>query len=227
MHREGGVNMTTTGFFENAQRLFVEGKLKESIEGFTKAIDAGEKSEIAFLSRGVAHLKNHETDQAINDFSKAVKINDNNFRSHVAAYFARGTAYAHMGNEKEAQKSIKTAIMSSETNIMELSESIGLWRTQFDKTISIMTGEKKPIEMALTEEEVKTLRAPLKNRQENRTPAVYHAGVLSSCLFYIILKTFFVSNLSSFFSNVYKLRSQFCIFIFNLLHPELPVSVHS
>ncbi|TNF52440.1 tetratricopeptide repeat protein [bacterium] len=180
--------MTSTGFFENGKRLFVEGKLKESIEEFTKAIDAGEKSEIAFLSRGVAHLKNHETDQAINDFSEAVKMNDNNFRAHyyrgisyltkedyedaiadfdktieltpenVAAYFARGTAYAHMGDEKEATKSIKTAIMSSETNIMELSESIGLWRTQFDKTISIMSGEKKPIEMTLTEDEIKTLK---------------------------------------------------------------------
>lgn len=180
--------MTTTKFFENAQRLFVDGKLKESIEAFTKAIDSGEKSEIAFLSRGVAHLKNHETDQAINDFSDVVNMNDNNFRAHyyrgisyltkedyedaiadfdktieltpdnVAAYFARGTAYAHMGNEKEATKSIKTAIMSSETNIMELSEAIGLWRTQFDKTISIMTGEKKPLEMALTEDEVKTLK---------------------------------------------------------------------
>jgi tetratricopeptide (TPR) repeat protein len=156
--QKGGVMMTTTKFFENAQRLFVDGKLKESIEAFTKAIDSGEKSEIAFLSRGVAHLKNHETDQAINDFSDVVNMNDNNFSDNVAAYFARGTAYAHMGNEKEATKSIKTAIMSSETNIIELSEAIGLWRTQFDKTISIMTGEKKPLEMALTEDEVKTIK---------------------------------------------------------------------
>lgn len=180
--------MTSKGFFESGQRLFVEGNLKESIEEFTKAIDAGEKSEIAFLSRGVAHLKNHETDQAINDFSEAVKMNDNNFRAHyyrgisyltkedyedaiadfnktieltpdnVAAYFARGTAYAHMGDEKEATKSIKTAIMSSEKNIMELSESIGLWRTQFDKTISIISGERKPVEMTLSEDEIKTLK---------------------------------------------------------------------
>jgi tetratricopeptide (TPR) repeat protein len=175
--------------FEQAQRLFIDGKLSESIKAFTKAIDAGEKSEIAFLSRGVAFLRNHEPEKAIHDFSEVVKMDDNNVRAHYykgiayltkedyrhaiseldrtielkpqhgAAFFARGTAYAQMGNEKEATMNIKSALMSSEASVMEFGETIGLWRTQFDKTISIMSGEKIPAEMSLTEEEVNKVRA--------------------------------------------------------------------
>jgi tetratricopeptide (TPR) repeat protein len=175
--------------FENAQRLFIDGKLSESIDAFTKAIDAGEKTEIAFLSRGVAFLRNHESDKAIHDFSEVVRMNDSNVRAHYyrgiafltmddyghaiseldrtielnpqhrAAFFARGTAYAQMENDGEAIRNIKSALMTSETSVMELGETIGLLRTQFDKTMSIMSGEKSPAEISLTEDEANKVRA--------------------------------------------------------------------
>lgn len=169
--------------FENAQHLFVDGKLKESIEAFTKAINSGEKSEVSFLSRGVAYLRNHEMDKAVDDFSEVVHLDDHNIRAHFyrgiayltmenytsaikefdrtielkpdhgAAFFARGTAYAQLGNDELATKNIKTAITFSESNIFGLQETLGLWRTQFDKAISIASGEKDMPEMTLTHDE--------------------------------------------------------------------------
>jgi len=179
---------TSRQIFEDAKHLLVEGKLAESIAAFTKAINSGEKSGIAFLSRGVAYLKNHETEKAIVDFNEVLKTDDKNARAHYyrgiayltkddykdaitdfdktveldpengAAFFARGTAYANIGNDEMATKNIKTAIMFSEAGIYALQESIGLIRTQFDKTMSIMSGKRKPSEMTLTEDEVKKLK---------------------------------------------------------------------
>lgn len=174
--------------FENGQQLLLHGKIKESIESFSKAISGGEKSDLLFLSRGVAYLKNHETDHAIDDFSEVVRMNDNNARAHYyrgiaylttedykdaisefdrtielepengAAFFARGTAHANIGNDELAAKNIKTAIAFSESGIYGLQETIGLWRTQFDKTMSIVTGEKKPLGMSLTDDESRKIK---------------------------------------------------------------------
>ncbi len=130
--------------FREGQKFLVDGKHKESIDAFTKAIEAGEKTEVAFLSRGVAYFKAEQYDNAIRDFDTAINMNDQNFRSYFyrgtmyiakedyekaitdfdktiklkpdygAAFFARGTAYAQIGNENEAKKSIQSAIACSE-----------------------------------------------------------------------------------------------------------------
>ena len=168
---------------EDAQRLMVQGKFKESIEAFTEAIKGGELSDLVFLSRGVAYLRDHQTARAIDDFSEVVKRNDHNVRAHFykgiaymtkedyqsaisefdktielngdhsAAFFARGTAYAHLGDDEQATKNIKTAITFSEANMYGLQETLGLWRTQFDRAISQVTGEKKAPELKLTHDE--------------------------------------------------------------------------
>jgi len=174
--------------FEDAQHLLIEGKVKESIDAFTKAIEGGENSDIVFLSRGVAYLRSHETDKAINDFTEVVKRDDHNVRAHFyrgiayltmedykdaitdfdmtielepengAAFFARGTAYAQIGNDELATKNIKTAVTFSEASIYGLQETIGLWRTQFDKTMSIVSGQKRPLAMSLSDEEVEKVK---------------------------------------------------------------------
>ena len=181
---EGGEAMTASReIFEDAQRLLVDGKYKESIEAFTKAINSGEKTEISFLSRGVAYLRNHETVKAIDDFSEAIHLDDHNVRAHFyrgvalltvenytsavaefdktielkpdhgAAFFARGAAYAQLGNDELATKNIKTAVTFSESNVFGLQETLGLWRPEFDKAISIASGEKRMPEMTLTHDE--------------------------------------------------------------------------
>jgi len=179
---------TSKKIFDDAKYLLVKGKVVESIDAFTKAINSGEKSDIAFLSRGVAYLRNHEAEKAICDFDEVVRHDDGNARAHYyrgiaymtlddyedaiddfdrtieldpengAAFFARGTAYANIGNDELATRNIKTAITFSESGIYGLQESIGLLRTQFDKTMSLIEGEKKPYAMLLDEDEIEKLR---------------------------------------------------------------------
>ncbi|MBI5740437.1 MAG: tetratricopeptide repeat protein [Nitrospirae bacterium] len=179
---------TSREIFDAAKYLLVKGKVVESIDAFTQAINSGEKSDIAFLSRGVAYLRNYQAEKAICDFDEAIKVDDNNARAHYyrgmaymmlenyeeaiadfdktieldpengAAFFARGTAYANIGNDELATKNIKTAITFSESGIYGLQESIGLLRTQFDRTLSIVEGDRKPYAMALDEDEIDKLK---------------------------------------------------------------------
>ncbi|MBI5098768.1 MAG: tetratricopeptide repeat protein [Nitrospirae bacterium] len=181
-------NINAGELFRNAQRLFIEGKKDECIDVFTKAIEAGEKTEIAFLSRGVAFLKTEQIDNAIEDFSMVVSMNNNNMRAHYyrgiacmsrndfknaikdfnktielkpdhgAAFFARGSAYAQLGDTKEAAKNFKTALMYSETEAQGFADTFGIFRTQFDKTLAMMTGEGKMPVMELTDEEIDKLK---------------------------------------------------------------------
>lgn len=191
--------MKTSKIYEDAQRLMIKGHIKESIEAFSKAIDSGDRSEIVYLSRGVALLRNCEIDRAIEDFSEVVRKDDHNVRAHFykgiahmtkedyknaiaefdktieldpnhgAAFFARGTAHAQLGNDELATKNIKTAISFSESNIYGLQETIGLWRTQFDKAISQMSGEKAAPEMALTHDEYHKLMEWLEKGYKEET----------------------------------------------------------
>lgn len=180
--------MDTKELFQKAQRLFIEGKHKESIEAFTKAIESGEKSEIAYLSRGVAYFNLKEHDKALADFSKAIEANEKNVRAYYyrgiaynakseynraiedlnkaielkpdygAAVFARGTAYAQIGNDDEAARNIKTALIYGETAAQGFADTFGMFRTQFNKALALITGERKPPTMVLTEEETEKLK---------------------------------------------------------------------
>lgn len=163
--------MDAKELFKEGQIFFVEGKYGESIASFSKAIDAGEKSEIVFLSRGVAYFRMEQFDKAAEDFNVVIDINSRNFRAHFyrgitymakkdyekaikdfddtiniksdygAAFFARGTAYAQIGNEYEAQRSIQSAISCSEASMQWIADHYGMFRTQFDQALALMPGE--------------------------------------------------------------------------------------
>jgi tetratricopeptide (TPR) repeat protein len=184
----GGLCMNQKELFESAQRLFIEGKLSESIIRFSEAMEAGEKTEIAYLSRGVAYLRSNEKDKAIDDFSSAVDMNNHNTRAHFyrgivymtnekfreaiwdfditislqpengAAFFARGTAYAQIGDDIEAARDIKKAIMYSESDTQEFADTIGLFRTQLDKVMMIMDDGDDTPTLHLTNDEVSRVR---------------------------------------------------------------------
>ena len=175
--------MDKNDLFQNGQRLFVEGKHQESIDCFTRSIDSGVETEIAFLSRGVAYLKMQQADEAIHDFSRVVELNDNNFRAHFyrgmaimakekygdaikdfdmtiklqpdngAAYFARGTAYAQIGNMEEADRNIRRAVTCSESAMQGFADHHGMFRTQFERVMAFMKGEGDVPQMYLTNKE--------------------------------------------------------------------------
>jgi Flp pilus assembly protein TadD len=181
----GKVMKVSSKSFEDGKKLMIDGKVRESIEAFSKAIQNGEDTDTVFMSRGVAYLRNHETDKAIGDFDHVVKHSSHNVRAHFykgiahlnnheyeaavsefdrtielnpehgAAFFARGAAYVQLGNDELASKNIKTAITLSESNVYGLQESIGLWRTEFDRALSQLSGDKKAPELTLTSDEQK------------------------------------------------------------------------
>lgn len=180
--------MDAKKLLQKAQRLFIEGRHKKSIDAFTESITADGESELAFLSRGVAYLKTEQIEEAIKDFSRVIDLNNQNIRAHYyrgitylikekhekaisdldrtielkpdhgAAFFARGTAYAQTGNDYEATRNIKTAITFSEANTQAFSDAFGEFKPQFDKVMTIMAEGEKTPSLTLSVEEIETVK---------------------------------------------------------------------
>ncbi len=158
--------------FRKGQLHLMEGELQKSIDAFTGSIEGGERTEIVFLSRGVAYFKAEDYDRAIQDFDTVIDMNDQNFRAyfyrgtiylakeeyeraiedfnatirlksdHGAAFFARATAYLQLGREEEAKKSLQSAIACSEATMQWIADHYGMFRTQFDKAIALISGQE-------------------------------------------------------------------------------------
>lgn len=173
--------------FERAQRLFLEGRHRESIDSFTKALETGSEQVITYLSRGAAYLKLNEPDKAIADFTRAIEANPGNpsayyYRGvahmagdeyekalpdlnktielkpdHRAAIFARGMAKVSMGKREEGAQDIKSAMIYAEAAVQGFADAIG-WRTQIEKVIATLEGERRPETMVLSDEEMRTLK---------------------------------------------------------------------
>ncbi len=172
---------------KQAQLLFVDGKDKESIEAFTKAIEAGADPYIAHLSRGVAHVKIKEIDMAINDFSKAISINNksarayffhgianmmkNEFENAVSdftkalelktdygmAKFSRAVSYARLGKFDESSKDMTAIMPQMERNLQSFADSYGIVRTEMSRVMAQISGETTPT-LELNEKDMSTLK---------------------------------------------------------------------
>ena len=86
---------------------------------------------------------------AISDFDSAIKLQSDN----GAAYFARGTSYANLGNMEEAEKNIRTALTCSEATMQGFADHYGMFRTQFERARAFMTGESDAPQIYLTDKE--------------------------------------------------------------------------
>jgi tetratricopeptide (TPR) repeat protein len=180
--------MDTQQLMREAQLLFVEGKEKESIEVFTKAIEAGADPYIAHLSRGVAHVKTKEVDMALEDFSKAVSANNKSARAHffrgmaymmkeefenavsdftqalklktdyAMAKFARAVSYARMDKFEESSKDMMVVMPQMEENFQGFADSYGIIRTEMWNVMSQISGEEKMPTLGLSEKDITTLK---------------------------------------------------------------------
>lgn len=180
--------MEAKELFKDAQILFMQSKHKESIEAFTRALEAGAEPFIAYLSRGAAYLKIEELDRAVEDFTKAIELDNQNPRvyyyrgtahmikedyekavsdlskaielnpEHGAAIFARGTCYAQMEMDDEAVRDIKTATSISETAMQSFADTFGIIRTHFDGVMALLSGERRPHALELTEKETEMIK---------------------------------------------------------------------
>jgi Flp pilus assembly protein TadD len=182
--------MKANDFFEDGKRLFVEGRLRDSIEAFTKAADAGYDSEISYLSRGAAFLKLRKADEAIEDFSKVIHLNGENARAYHyrgmahaqkkdfasavedftralelrpnegAFLFARGASYMELGKNVEAGEDIRNATNYLEATVQGYVDTIGD-RTHLHKVLAILEGERRREMLAVDESEYEAIKSML------------------------------------------------------------------
>jgi tetratricopeptide (TPR) repeat protein len=171
-----------------AQLLFVEGKEKESIKAFTKAIEAGADPYIAHLSRGVAHVKIKEVDMALGDFNKAISANNKSARAHffrgmaymmkeefenavsdftqalklktdyAMAKFARAVSYARMDKFDESSQDMMVVMPQMEENFQSFADTYGIIRTEMWKVMEQISGEEKMPTLGLSEKDISTLK---------------------------------------------------------------------
>jgi len=182
------MTMDTKELLGEAQLLFVDGKDKESIEAFTKALEAGADPYIAHLSRGVAYVKVEDVDHALSDFSKAISLNNqsarayffrgltymmkNEFESAVSdftkaleykqgygmAKFSRAVSNARLGKFEESSKDMTAVLPQMEENLQGFADTYGIVRTQMWKVMAQLSGEAKTPTLELKEKDIKTLQ---------------------------------------------------------------------
>jgi tetratricopeptide (TPR) repeat protein len=180
--------MDSNGLLKEAQLFFIDGKDKESIEAFTKAINAGADPYITFLSRGAAYLKLKESDEAIKDFDKAIKANSKSARAYFfrgmahllkndfeksvedftkalelktdygMAKFARSAAYGRLNKADEAAKDLMEVLPQMETNLQSFADTYGIVRTEMGKVLAQISGETPWPTLTLDEKEMDTLK---------------------------------------------------------------------
>lgn len=180
--------MKVKDYYREGQRLFIEGKVEESIDSFMKALDEGEEPYMIYLSRGVAYMNLGKTESAIEDFTKALFIDDTGDRpfyyrgianlileeyrraiedfsralerksNHAQAKLARGVSYARLGLLDEASADISAVIPEMEANVQKFVDEYGIVRTQLWKVMAQLTGERETPVVELTEDEIETLK---------------------------------------------------------------------
>jgi tetratricopeptide (TPR) repeat protein len=171
-----------------AQELFAEGKERESIEAFTRALEAGADPYISHLSRGVGYVKVQDIDNALSDFSKAISLNKqsarayffrgmaymmkNEFENAVSdftnaleykhdygmAKFCRAVSYARLGNSEESSKEMLSILPQMEENLQSFADTYGIVRTEMWKVMAQMSGEASTSPLTLNEKDISTLK---------------------------------------------------------------------
>lgn len=170
-----------------AQRLFVEDKLADAAEGFTKAMQAGADPYMCHLSRGAAYLKLKDNEKAMADFDAAIALNEKSERAYyyrgtlkmlkddhegavadftkaleikpalATARFARATSLARLERFDEATKDMRMVIPEMEANVQGFVDTHGIVRTEMWKVMAQLSGERGIPAMELTEKEIETL----------------------------------------------------------------------
>lgn len=182
--------------FREGQYHLMKNELEESVESFTKAIEAGMDEAIVYLSRGVAYMKMEKPVEAARDFSAAIERSPESSRAYYyrgsalmlteeyeaavsdltkaieldpengAAFFARSICHVQLGNDEEATRDMKTALAMAETAAQGLADTLGVIRTHFDMAMALLSGERRPSTIKLTEKEQEQLKRWLEEGRE-------------------------------------------------------------
>ncbi len=84
--------------YQIGMRLMADGKYKDAVADFTRAVGIWPQLGQAYLERGISYRYLNENDQALADFDQALQITPNLAR----AYSARGFIYRERGDTKGA-----------------------------------------------------------------------------------------------------------------------------
>jgi tetratricopeptide (TPR) repeat protein len=180
--------MESQELLREAQMLFIEGKTRESIEAYTKALEAGTDPYIAHLSRGVACVKTKEIDMALDDFTKAVNANKQSSRAYYfrgianmmkgefekavgdftaalnikpdyfIAMFSRAVSLARLSRFEEASKDMRVVLPYMEESFQSFTDTYGIIKTEMWKVMEQMTDESGQPTLGLNETEIETLK---------------------------------------------------------------------
>lgn len=180
--------MDSQELLRQAQLLFAEGKERESIEAFTRALEAGADPYISHLSRGAGYIKVQDADGAIADFTAAISLNSESAR----AYFFRGMAYmmknefenavsdftdalerkqdygpakfcravsnARLGKFEESSRDMMAVLPLMEQNLQNFADTYGIVRTQMWKVMAQLSGDAQTSPLSLNEKDIDTLK---------------------------------------------------------------------
>ena len=185
--------MTTTELFHEGQDLFIGGHIEESIKAYTRAHDEGYDPVRTYLSRGAAYLRAAEYDKALDDFSAVVALDPNNERGYYyrgitymnmrdfehaledldhaialnpergTAFLARGLTRSELGCEEDALSDFKAAVAYSDVETSSFAHTFGNTHTLFEKSMALMEGDRGPLRIVLTEDEIKKLEKWMEN----------------------------------------------------------------
>ncbi|MDA8174868.1 MAG: tetratricopeptide repeat protein [Nitrospiraceae bacterium] len=164
-------NIDARTAFQEGQLLLIEGKFKEGVEAFSRALDAGADPFMCYLARGAAYLRLKEMDEAISDFSSAIEKNSSSHRPfyyRAMAYmvkgdfqkavqdfsralelkpevefvrFSRAVALSRLGRADEAVEDFKEVIPAMETNLEAFADEYGIVKTEMWRVMNQLTGE--------------------------------------------------------------------------------------
>jgi len=102
-----------TASYKEGEKIWKEGKYKDSMELFTKAINLGyTETRLAYYYRGEAYRLTAQYDLALSDYNAAINL-DKNFAS---AYGARGETYRLKAQYDQAISDFNTAISLNANN---------------------------------------------------------------------------------------------------------------
>jgi tetratricopeptide (TPR) repeat protein len=89
-------------FFQQGIQKYGQGKFKEAIISFDKAIQIKPDFVQAFVYRGLSHKRLGMLDKAIDDYTQAINLSAKNPQDQASILYSRGLAYSDLGKLTES-----------------------------------------------------------------------------------------------------------------------------
>jgi len=112
-----GVNIEVWGdeasdAYDKGIQFLSEGRQRDAIKTFEKAIQLNPRSAEAYHGRGMAYNETGQNERALKDYDAALALNP----QYTEAYFNRGNAYSDLGQYEKALKDYNEAIRIDPTH---------------------------------------------------------------------------------------------------------------